>query len=43
MVVNRMKWPKYLHKTTLILVKGALDAHRSKLMDNKNDFGYRFS
>ncbi|KAL2894036.1 hypothetical protein RDABS01_009945 [Bienertia sinuspersici] len=31
-----------LHTTTLILVKGALDAHCSKLMLNKKDFGYRF-
>ncbi|KAF3637895.1 Photosystem I chlorophyll a apoprotein A2 [Capsicum annuum] len=32
-----------LHTTTLILVKGALDARDSKLMPNKKDFGYSFS
>nr|GEX14357.1 P700 chlorophyll a-apoprotein A2, chloroplastic [Tanacetum cinerariifolium] len=32
-----------LHTTTLILVKGALDARGSKLMPDKNDFGYSFS
>ncbi|KAK8536065.1 hypothetical protein V6N12_012727 [Hibiscus sabdariffa] len=31
-----------LHTTTLILVKGALDAHGSKLMPDKKDFGYSF-
>ena len=31
-----------LHSTTLILVKGALDACSSKLMPNKKDFGYSF-
>ncbi|KAI3887790.1 hypothetical protein MKX03_018637 [Papaver bracteatum] len=31
-----------LHTTTLILVKGALDARGSKLMPYKNDFGYSF-
>merc|ERR1712066_243298 len=31
-----------LHTTTLILVKGALDARRSKLMPDKKDFGYSF-
>ncbi|KAK8554283.1 hypothetical protein V6N12_031248 [Hibiscus sabdariffa] len=31
-----------LHTTTLILVKGALDAHDSKLMPDKKDFGYSF-
>jgi photosystem I P700 chlorophyll a apoprotein A2 len=30
-----------LHTTTLILVKGALDA-RKKLMPDKKDFGYSF-
>nr|GEV39126.1 photosystem I P700 chlorophyll a apoprotein A2, chloroplastic [Tanacetum cinerariifolium] len=29
-----------LHTTTLILVKGALDVHGSKLMRNKKDFGF---
>ncbi|KAK9114481.1 hypothetical protein Syun_021278 [Stephania yunnanensis] len=32
-----------LHKTTLILVKGDLDARGSKLMPDKKDFGYSFS
>ncbi|CAN6476523.1 unnamed protein product [Victoria cruziana] len=31
-----------LHTTTLILVKGALVAHGSKLMPDKKDFGYSF-
>ncbi|KAH7440374.1 hypothetical protein KP509_04G104200 [Ceratopteris richardii] len=31
-----------LHTTTLILVKGALDAHGSKLMPDKKEFGYSF-
>jgi photosystem I P700 chlorophyll a apoprotein A2 len=31
-----------LHTTTLILVKGALDARGSKLMSNKKEFGYSF-
>ncbi|GFQ06990.1 photosystem i p700 chlorophyll a apoprotein a2 [Phtheirospermum japonicum] len=31
-----------LHTTTLILVKGALDARGSKLMSDKKDFGYSF-
>ncbi|KAL2894493.1 hypothetical protein RDABS01_010402, partial [Bienertia sinuspersici] len=31
-----------LHTTTLILVKGALDARGSKLMPDKRDFGYSF-
>nr|BBD21694.1 photosystem I P700 chlorophyll a apoprotein A2 [Poropsis sp. ID1_4] len=31
-----------LHVTTLILVKGALDARGSKLMPDKKDFGYSF-
>ena len=31
-----------LHTTTLILVKGALDARGSKLMPDKKDFGYNF-
>ncbi|CAI9089654.1 OLC1v1024268C1, partial [Oldenlandia corymbosa var. corymbosa] len=31
-----------LHTTTLILVKGALDACGSKLMPDKKDFGYSF-
>ncbi|CAN6483143.1 unnamed protein product [Victoria cruziana] len=31
-----------LHTTTLILVKGALDAHGSKLIPDKKDFGYSF-
>jgi photosystem I P700 chlorophyll a apoprotein A2 len=31
-----------LHTTTLILVKGALDARGSKLMPDKKDFGYTF-
>jgi photosystem I P700 chlorophyll a apoprotein A2 len=31
-----------LHVTTLILVKGALDARGSKLIPDKKDFGYRF-
>lgn len=31
-----------LHVTTLILVKGALDARGSKLMPDKKDFGYAF-
>jgi len=31
-----------LHVTTLILVKGALDARSSKLMPDKKDFGYSF-
>ncbi|GFP91423.1 photosystem i p700 chlorophyll a apoprotein a2, partial [Phtheirospermum japonicum] len=31
-----------LHTTTLILVKGALDARCSKLMPDKKDFGYSF-
>jgi photosystem I P700 chlorophyll a apoprotein A2 len=31
-----------LHTTTLILVKGALDARSSKLMPDKKDFGYSF-
>ena len=31
-----------LHTTTLILVKGALDARGSKLMPDKNQFGYSF-
>ncbi|CAN6446828.1 unnamed protein product [Victoria cruziana] len=30
------------HTTTLILVKGALDAHGSKLMPDKKDFRYSF-
>ncbi|KAL4271040.1 hypothetical protein AHAS_AhasUnG0034300 [Arachis hypogaea] len=32
-----------LHTTTLILVKGALDARGFKLMLDKKDFGYSFS
>ncbi|KAI5677312.1 hypothetical protein M9H77_08262 [Catharanthus roseus] len=32
-----------LHTTTLILVKGALDARGSKLMPNKKDLDYSFS
>ncbi|PHT27384.1 Photosystem I chlorophyll a apoprotein A2 [Capsicum baccatum] len=32
-----------LHTTTLILVKGSLDARGSKLMPDKKDFGYSFS
>jgi len=31
-----------LHTTTLILVKGALDARGSKLMPDKKDFGFAF-
>jgi photosystem I P700 chlorophyll a apoprotein A2 len=31
-----------LHTTTLILVKGALDASGSKLLLDKKDFGYSF-
>ncbi|KAL8227742.1 hypothetical protein R6Q57_015326 [Mikania cordata] len=31
-----------LHRTTLILVKGALDTRGSKLMLDKKDFGYSF-
>lgn len=31
-----------LHTTTLILVKGALDARSSKLMPDKKDFGFSF-
>ncbi|EYU24265.1 hypothetical protein MIMGU_mgv1a021726mg, partial [Erythranthe guttata] len=31
-----------LHTTTLILVKGALDARGSKLMPDKKYFGYSF-
>ncbi|CAN6483147.1 unnamed protein product [Victoria cruziana] len=31
-----------LHTTTLILVKGALDAHGSMLISDKKDFGYSF-
>ena len=31
-----------VHVTTLILVKGALDARGSKLMPDKKDFGYSF-
>jgi len=31
-----------LHTTTLILIKGALDARGSKLMPDKKDFGYSF-
>jgi photosystem I P700 chlorophyll a apoprotein A2 len=31
-----------IHTTTLILVKGALDARGSKLMPDKKDFGYSF-
>ncbi|KAL8493943.1 hypothetical protein ACS0TY_024928 [Phlomoides rotata] len=31
-----------LHTTTLILVKGTLDARGSKLMPDKKDFGYSF-
>ena len=31
-----------LHTTTLILVKGGLDARGSKLMPDKKDFGYSF-
>src|SRR3569833_2943001 len=31
-----------LHTTTLILVKGALDARGSKLMPDKKEFGYAF-
>ncbi|KAM0055682.1 putative photosystem I [Helianthus debilis subsp. tardiflorus] len=31
-----------LHTTTLILVKGALNARGSKLMPDKKDFGYSF-
>jgi photosystem I P700 chlorophyll a apoprotein A2 len=31
-----------LHTTTLILVKGRLDARRSKLIPDKKDFGYSF-
>ncbi|MBD1918730.1 MULTISPECIES: photosystem I core protein PsaB [Cyanophyceae] len=31
-----------LHTTTLVLVKGALDARGSKLMPDKKDFGYAF-
>jgi len=31
-----------LHTTTLILLKGALDARRSRLMPDKKDFGYSF-
>ena len=32
-----------LHTTTLILVKGALDARSSKLMPDKKDFGFSFA
>ncbi|KAM3303978.1 hypothetical protein P3S67_015010 [Capsicum chacoense] len=32
-----------LHTTTLIIVKGVLDARGSKLMPDKKDFGYSFS
>ena len=32
-----------LHTTTLILVKGALDARGSKLMPDKKDFGFSFA
>ena len=32
-----------LHTTTLILVKGALDARASKLMPDKKEFGYSFA
>jgi photosystem I P700 chlorophyll a apoprotein A2 len=31
-----------LHVTTLILIKGALDAREFKLMLNKKEFGYSF-
>jgi len=31
-----------LHTTTLILVKGTLDARGSKLMLDNKDFGYSF-
>lgn len=31
-----------LHTTTLILVKGALDARESRLLPDKKDFGYSF-
>jgi photosystem I P700 chlorophyll a apoprotein A2 len=31
-----------LHTTTLILVKGVLDARGSKLMPHKKEFGYSF-
>jgi photosystem I P700 chlorophyll a apoprotein A2 len=31
-----------IHTTTLVLVKGALDARGSKLMPDKKDFGYAF-
>jgi len=31
-----------LHTTTLILVKGALDARGSRLMPDKKDFGFSF-
>ncbi|MBA0660334.1 hypothetical protein Goklo_012363, partial [Gossypium klotzschianum] len=31
-----------LHTTTLILVKGTLDARDSKLIPDKKDFGYSF-
>ncbi|TYK11837.1 Photosystem I P700 chlorophyll a apoprotein A2 [Cucumis melo var. makuwa] len=35
-------WLLGLNTTTLILVKGALDAHGSKFMSDKKDFGYSF-
>lgn len=31
-----------LHTTTLILIKGALDARGSRLMPDKKDFGFSF-
>lgn len=31
-----------LHTTTLILVKGSLDAHGTELMSNEKDLGYNF-
>ena len=39
----KLRYYKYLHTTTLILVKGALDAHGSMLMPDKKDFGYSLS
>ena len=39
----KLRYYIYLHTTTLILVKGALDAHGSMLMPDKKDFGYNLS
>ena len=39
----KLRYYKYLHTTTLILVKGALVAHGSMLMPDKKDFGYSLS